>query len=186
MKWNKRLRWCLPLLLTAVLLLGALLKPRIERQQYPRRQEALVRHNATEYVLDENLLFAVIRTESSFDPCAVSSVGARGLTQIMPDTFRWLQSKTGEQLPLDSLFDPETSVSYGALLLRLLLEEFGTPEVALAAYHAGRGRVNQWLKDERLSPDGKALAQIPIDDTRHYVHKVMKAYQKYMELYGGN
>ena len=128
------------------------------------------------------LLRGLILTESSFDPRAVSSVGARGLTQIMPETFEWLQSKTGDALPLDALFEPETSVRYGALLLQLLLDEFEAPETALAAYHAGRGRVNQWLRDPAISPDGRTLAKIPAPDTRHYVDKVMKAYAKYDEF----
>ena len=131
--------------------------------------------------METALLLGLIHTESSFRADAVSSVGARGLTQIMPETFEWLQGKTGEDLPLDALFEPEVSVRYGALLLRTLLGEFGAAETALAAYHAGRGRVNEWLRDPESSVDGRTLAQIPAPDTRHYVSKVMKAYAKYDE-----
>jgi len=142
----------------------------------------LVDATAREHGLDSALLMGLVFTESSFDPQAVSSVGARGLTQIMPETFEWLQGKTGESLPLDALFEPEISLRYGALLLRYLLDEFALPETALAAYHAGRGRVNQWLRDPEISPDGHTLAHIPSNDTRHYVNKVMRAYAKYEEI----
>jgi soluble lytic murein transglycosylase len=141
----------------------------------------LVEPICEDHGLDSALLMALVFTESSFDPQAISSVGARGLTQIMPETFEWLQGKTGESQPLDSLFEPEISLRYGALLLRLLLDEFGLPETALAAYHAGRGRVNQWLRDPAISPDGLTLTSIPSSDTRHYVSKVMKANMKYDE-----
>ena len=173
-------RWlAIPAMFLAALLL-LICRPALEhRLFYSWDYFELIDSTAREQGVDTALLLGLIRTESSFRPDAVSSVGARGLTQIMPETFEWLQSKTGESLPLDSLFEPEISVRYGALLLRLLLDEFDLPETALAAYHAGRGRVNQWLRDPAISPDGRVLNHIPSDDTRHYVNKVMKAYAKY-------
>ena len=55
-------------------------------------------------------------------------------------------------------------------------------ETAVAAYHAGRGRVNGWLADESISPDGKTLGDIPIPETAHYVRKVMRAVNIYEKL----
>jgi len=100
----------------------------------------------------------------------------------VPETFDWLLWKTGEELPFDALFEPEISLRYGALLLRILLDEFELTPTAVAAYHAGRGRVNQWLRDPDVSPDGRVLAHIPSNDTRHYVNKVMRAYARYEEI----
>lgn len=152
-------------------------------QQYQLKHTEFVEKYAAEYGVDKALLYAVIRTESSFNANAVSSAGARGLTQITPDTFSWLQTKTGEKLELEMLFDPETSIKYGAFFLSMLLKEFGETETALAAYHAGRTKVNSWLKDREISPDGKTIPVIPIQQTSHYVNKVMSAYQKYKEIY---
>jgi len=176
-------RWlAIPALLLAALLL-LLLRPKLERALlYPMDYFKLIDGMSRSCGIDTALLMGLVLTESSFDPRAVSSVGARGLTQIMPETFDWLLGKTGEALPLEALFEPEISLRYGALLLRFHLDEFGAPETALAAYHAGRGRVNEWLRDPSLSPDGHALAHIPAPDTRHYVAKVMKAYEKYGEF----
>jgi soluble lytic murein transglycosylase len=151
--------------------------------RYPRDYADTVEHYAAAYDLPQTLLYALIRTESGFDPLAVSPADARGLTQITPETFSWLQTKVGEALPLEALFEEDVSVRYGAFFLRMLLDEFGDTSTALAAYHAGRGQVNRWLRDPALSPDGQRLAKIPFADTENYVRKVTKAEKRYRMLY---
>jgi len=150
---------------------------------YPRKYSSHVEAYSDEYGLDPLLLYAVIHTESKFKPDAVSEAGALGLTQITPETFIWLQSKIGEELPERLLRSPQVSIRYGALFLGMLQDEFAEIETALAAYHAGRGRVNAWLRDKRYSTDGSALTRIPSSKTAHYVRKVMQAYEKYRNLY---
>lgn len=150
---------------------------------YPRQYMKLVEENAEELEIDKALLYAVIKTESGFDKNAVSSVGAMGLTQITPDTFQWLQTKTGESYEDDALFEPEVSIYYGAYFLNMLLEEFDNVETALAAYHAGRGKVNEWLEDPSVSPDGVVLENIPYEDTAGYVRRVIKNTEKYKNIY---
>ena len=156
----------------------------ILRALYPLDYIETVDKYAEEYSVPRVLLFAVIHTESGFQPDAVSSAGAMGLTQITPDTFHWLQTKTGEALPDEALFAPETSIRYGALFYSLLLTEFDNDwYTAVAAYHAGRGQVNSWLQNPEYSADGKALTTIPSKDTNHYVHKVLRAVEVYYNLY---
>ncbi len=150
---------------------------------YPRQYIDIVEENAEKFDIEKALLYALIKTESGFDKNAVSSVGAKGLTQITPETFEWLQSKTKEAYDEDALFKPEISVYYGAYFLDMLLEEFGNTETALAAYHAGRGKVNEWLADPRISPDGESLESIPYEDTAGYVKRVMKIKEKYEKIY---
>lgn len=151
---------------------------------YPCKYTFEIEKYADEYDVPRALLFAVIHTESGFDPNAVSSAGALGLTQITPETFHWLQSKTGEDLPDSALYDPEISVRYGALFYSMLLSEFGGDiRTAAAAYHAGRGQVNTWLRDGQYSANGRTLDTIPSRDTNHYVYKVMKAINIYNNLY---
>jgi soluble lytic murein transglycosylase len=65
-----------------------------------------------------------------------------------------------------------------------LLEEFGTVENALCAYHAGWGNATKWLQDPAHAPDGKNITNIPFDDTKAYVAKVLATQEKYRELYG--
>lgn len=151
---------------------------------YPCKYTFEIEKYADEYDVPRALLFAVIHTESGFDPNAVSSAGALGLTQITPETFHWLQTKTGETLPDSALYEPDVSVRYGALFYSMLLSEFGGDiRTAVAAYHAGRGQVNAWLRDGQYSADGKTLDIIPSRDTNHYVYKVTKAINIYNNLY---
>jgi soluble lytic murein transglycosylase len=150
---------------------------------YPKSYSDIVEANASEYGLDSDLLYALIETESGFNKDAVSNVGAMGLTQILPETFQWLQTKTGETLPDNALFEPEVSVKYGAYLLRYLIDEFGDVSTAIAAYHAGITKVHSWLESEEYSDDGSTLKYIPYDDTRGYVEKVLFNQKMYTYLY---
>ena len=150
---------------------------------YPRGYSDIVEAKAEEYNVDKALLYALIETESGFDENAVSAVGAKGLTQITPDTFDWLQMKKGESYSENDLFVPEISIDYGAFFISILIDEFGDTKTALAAYHAGRGKVNEWLADPRISPDGVVLENIPYEDTAGYVKRVMKNTEKYKNIY---
>ncbi len=150
---------------------------------YPRRYSEFVEKYSQEFQINEAFLYAVIETESGFNKDAVSEVGAKGLTQIMPDTFKWLQSKTGEKYEDDDLFDPEISIKYGAFLLEYLLDEFEDPKTALAAYHAGIGRVQEWLQNPEYSADGEKVSEIPYESTDAYTQKVLRTYKLYVKLY---
>lgn len=150
---------------------------------YPMKYEDLVERYAKEYGLQESLICAVINSESSFQPDAYSKAGAMGMMQLTPETFQWLQTKTGEELADEKLYEPETAVKYGCLLLKLNLEEFSNVPAAIAAYHAGRTRVAGWLTDERYSDDGHMLKNIPYKETSKYVDNVIKNQKKYRELY---
>ncbi len=151
---------------------------------YPLQYEKEVEIGCQTQGLEKSFVFAVIKCESGFDSEAVSSVGARGLMQLMPETFRWLQSKTGDELDDDELFDPAVNVRYGCYLLRILLSEFsGEQDVAVAAYHAGIGNVSSWLQDERYSANGSTLHRIPFGTTAAYVKRVKKVQRIYAALY---
>lgn len=131
------------------------------------------------------LVFAVIRTESGFNPDARSSVEARGLMQITKDTFEWAQYRLKEQdeLHFNDLFRSDLNIRYGTSILQLLLEEFETEENALCAYHAGWGNAKKWLADPTASSDGVHIDNIPYGDTGRYVKKVMQTKQIYQKLY---
>ncbi|WRS27853.1 lytic transglycosylase domain-containing protein [Oscillospiraceae bacterium MB08-C2-2] len=155
------------------------------RSAYPVYYSEQVLRQSQVYDLPPELLYAVIRTESGFNPRAQSSVQARGLTQITPDTFEWIQFRLQEERELDfeDLYNPEISIQYGAALLRLYLDEFGSVETALCAYHAGRGSVLGWLKNPQYSSDGKNVEYIPFGDTSRYVARVIETRDLYRNLY---
>lgn len=151
---------------------------------YPIKYQNYVEKYAAQNHLDKYFVYAVIKTESGFDPSAESNVGARGLMQIMEDTFDWIKFKTDDdEAVYYDMYDAETNIRYGCMLLGYLMDEFGSVEVAAAAYHAGRGNVNEWLSDKRYSRDGVHLDTIPISDTAHYVDKITKAMDIYVKLY---
>ncbi|MBQ8171409.1 MAG: lytic transglycosylase domain-containing protein [Oscillospiraceae bacterium] len=154
------------------------------RETHPIGYGSYVEKYAAEYGIDKYLVYAVIKTESSYDHRAVSNVGARGLMQIMEDTFDWIKFRMGdEETEYSDMFDPEVNIRYGCFLLGFLYEEFGNIDAAMAAYHAGRGAVNGWLSDSEYSRDGVHLDKIPIRDTAHYVDKINAAMQTYIRLY---
>lgn len=145
----------------------------------------LIEHYAAMYNLDPAFVTAVIRNESSFRTDAVSSVGARGLMQMMPDTAEWIAGKLDDHYDFDRLFDAETAIRYGCWYLGYLADLFGGDTVLVcAAYHAGQGEVLGWLGDSDISPDGVSvpISNIPISNTRTYAERVTKAYGVYDAL----
>lgn len=153
---------------------------------YPLGYQSLIDEACANKQLDRALVYAVVRTESSFDPSAQSSVGARGLMQLMPDAYDWVRMRRGEShegVDYNDLFDPAVCVDYGTDMLRLLLEEFGSVRNALCAYHAGWGSVKQWLENPQYAPDGQQIQEIPFADTQAYVEKVERTMEIYRSLY---
>jgi len=152
---------------------------------YPLKYTELVNQYADENELDRSLVYAVIKCESSFKPDAKSGIGARGLMQITPETFTWAQTKRypNDKLPADELYKPETNIKFGTFILAMHLREFQNKEAAIAAYHAGRGKVNEWLKNKAYSDDGINLKTIPTTDTAQYVKRVINTQKTYTNLY---
>lgn len=151
---------------------------------YPQKYSESVARYAEEYDVPEAVIYAVIKTESGFVPDAVSPKGAVGLMQITPDTFDWLCTKTGEEPNALLLYEPDTNIRYGTYFLSLLHNEYKAWDTVFAAYNAGRGRVNSWLKSEEYNNNGR-LKNIPYEETADYVKKVEKAETLYTRLYYG-
>jgi len=142
---------------------------------------------AEENSLDPYLVVSIIRVESKFDKEAISPKGALGLMQVYPKTAEWVAPKVGiNDYRNEMLFDPEINIKIGCWYLGYLLNYFKGKDikVVLAAYNAGIGNVERWLKDERYSVNGKDLKEIPFDETKEYVEKVLKYYEIYKNIYG--
>ncbi len=103
--------------------------------------------------LPEDLIYGVIWVESRFNPRAVSSVGARGLMQLMPKTATYLAERISWRGRANS-FDPDFNIAAGSYYIARLIKQFdGDEELALAAYNAGPGNVRSWMnKNGRLPP----------------------------------
>ncbi len=158
----------------------------IKRISYPLLYKEEIRQAAEAEGLDPARVAAVVFCESSFRPDAVSSVGARGLMQIMPDTGEWLSGKfEGMAYSDELLFDPATNLKLGCWYLNYLDDLFqGDLATATAAFHTGQGRVGEWVQDPENSSDGLRLDKnIPSEVTGAYVRKVQSVYDYYKEQF---
>jgi soluble lytic murein transglycosylase len=135
--------------------------------------------------LDPFLVAAVVREESSFYPRARSRVGARGLMQLMPDTGR--EVARARQIPfpdVEVLDQPGTNLEIGTIFFGGLFREFGDARLAAAAYNAGPTRVREWWANRKTDDLEVWVEQIPYNETRAFVKRVMLSWQEYQRVYG--
>ena len=134
------------------------------------------------------IIFAVIDVESDFKPYYTSEAGARGLMQMVPDTFEWLTSAEhlGEDLSPDELYEPEVNIKYGTYYLSYLFEKFHDWNTVFAAYNAGEGNVAKWLEDDEYTDESGKLTHIPFKETRAHVKKINEAIDYYKNTYYRN
>lgn len=146
--------------------------------------EEYVLKYSKEYEMDPRFIFAIINTESHFNPDATSNVGARGLMQLMEEAYDWVKFRMGDERPhtFDEMYDPELNIQYGTFMLKFLYEKFDhSYELTAAAYHGGMNAVDTWINDGTVDPDNFRLEDVPSDVTANYIYKVMNAYNKYKE-----
>jgi soluble lytic murein transglycosylase len=135
--------------------------------------------------LDPALLNAVMREESGFRAEVVSTVGARGLTQIMPETGQRLADSMGlSGFTADDLFEPASNLMLGAHYLEQLMARFhGRTSAVVASYNAGPEAVKRWIEAQPDLEDDEWVEAIPYDQTRSYVKRVLRSQQVYRVLY---
>ena len=152
---------------------------------YPKEFSEQVEKYSLQNELDTDFVYAVIKTESSFNENATSQVGARGLMQLMPDAFDWVKYRLSDDrnLTFDDMYNSEYNIEYGCYLLGYLYKRYGSHELAAAAYHAGMGAVDGWIEDGLINEDSVTHSDIPASQTSHYVKKIMRAYNMYKKLY---
>jgi soluble lytic murein transglycosylase len=156
--------------------------------KHPFDYRELIEREAVKNNLNPAFVAALVLNESSFNPSAESSVGARGLMQMMEDTAQWVyeQIGAGESYSFDLMYDAETNVRYACWYLSYLSGKFGgDPVLVAAAFHSGQTNVQNWLDNKAYSADQKtiALENMPDGNTKAYVEKVMKAFAAYRRLF---
>jgi soluble lytic murein transglycosylase len=173
----------------AALVVSVVIAPHLDKAvqeiALPLRHEDIIRQQASEKGLDPTLIAGVIYTESRFRD-QTSPVGAKGLMQILPSTADDIAHKSGgTAFEQGDLADPQVNISYGSFYLRYLLRRYGGNEVlAIAAYNAGEGKVDQWIFDaRRRGEDFDHTRHIPFLETRDYVQRVLDARARYREQY---
>ncbi len=154
---------------------------RILQLQYPRAYAPLVAEVLEEEDIRPELLFALVREESLFDPRIVSSAGAVGLTQLLPTTADDVARRM--RITVTDLTDPLANLRVGARYVSMLEEQFGDLFKALAAYNAGQGHVRSW---ERRRPGQSGLLfhrAMPFAETYFHIKKVVVSAVYYGYLY---
>lgn len=141
---------------------------------YPQPYDTEVLSAAKLTGLSPQLIYSVMRQESLYRRDAMSSAGARGLLQMLPETARRTASKWKRPRPSPTdLFNPVINVPLGAANLRGLVDRFGGQTiVALAGYNAGPNAAARWMPTESLDPD-VWVENIPYNETRNYVQRIL-------------
>jgi soluble lytic murein transglycosylase len=183
---RRRVRFVVALAALAgvVLLIGLNpLKHAVEEITLPLRHEDIIRQQSQKKGLDPALVAAIIYQESKFSD-RTSVAGARGLMQITPDTARFIAKQSGGiRFTLQDLSTPQINIAYGTWYLRWLLDRYdGRRALAIAAYNAGFGHVDEWVR-QAGGPDAFDPKTIPYPETRNYVQQVLERRKDYARRY---
>ncbi|MFT3897702.1 MAG: transglycosylase SLT domain-containing protein [Thermomonas sp.] len=147
---------------------------RLYMLRFPMHHDATIRREAARNNLDPAWVAGEIRAESVFDPKARSPANARGLMQLLPGTGADVARGLG--LPwggADSLYDPDTNIILGSAYLRQMLDKYGKPYPAIAAYNAGPAPVARWTSQRPAMDPDFWIETISYKETRDYVARVL-------------
>jgi soluble lytic murein transglycosylase len=155
-------------------------------QRFPMPFQSVVVQRASSIGLDPAYVYGLIRQESRFVTDARSGVGASGLMQVMPATARWTANKIGlTGFRPHHITDRDTNIAIGTAYLKFALDDFeGSLPLAAAAYNAGPGRSRTWREGPVLAGD-IWVENIPFDETRDYVQKVLANTTNYAAILTG-
>ena len=154
------------------------------RAAFPLPYELNLRSSAARNQLDPMLVAGLIRQESAFDTKAMSHAGAIGLMQVEPETGLKMARELKVRYARTRLTDPGYNLQLGSRYLANLIQAFGTPEAALAAYNAGEDHVMEWTTGQNYLETPEFVESIPFTETREYVQIVIRNSEVYRQIYG--
>lgn len=154
---------------------------------YPRKYKEIVEQAASIYRVDPNLVYAVIKQESKFNSNAISKSGAKGLMQIMDATAKdMVNNINGINSNNYNIYDPYTNIFIGTKYLSYLIRHFdGNYYLAIIAYNAGMGQVDNWTNKtyNKYSDFNDVYSCIKYAETRNYLTQITSNYDYYTKLY---
>lgn len=154
---------------------------------YPRPYVDEIRAASLAHDIPPAWLWGAMRQESCFNPRALSSSGARGLIQIMPETGRWIADRRGaETFDPEVLWDPAVNIDYGAWYFDYLRSQVGGSKLLdiLAAYNGGPGKLRTWKSRLPIRDDDIFVNAIPQEETRNFarwVYANVRIYEAFLE-----
>ncbi|MBL9104546.1 MAG: transglycosylase SLT domain-containing protein [Myxococcales bacterium] len=158
---------------------------------HPLAFESIVRDGESSHQVPSLLTFAIMQTESRFDPGATSWAGARGLVQLMPATAKDLARQAGlADFDPDNLYQPSLNLDLGTRYLGNLVRRYGGADsavpLAIPSYNAGAGAVDRWLDRRKAWDFDMFIEAIPFDETRAYTQSVLERWLAYRWVHGGD
>ncbi len=155
------------------------------RASYPEPWPQLVSAAAKRHGVEPTLIYAIMRTESRFEPTVQSRVGATGLLQLMPYSARGISKVLKKKAPArEQLKTPEVAIDLGAAILGLNRKELGSKLLATAAYNGAVDNVVRWQTRYGHLDAELFVERIPFKETRRYVKKVLAVEALYRGLRG--
>ena len=158
----------------------------IQKIIYKKEYVEEVEKYSQQYQVDANLIYAVIKAESNFNPNAKSNKNAIGLMQLMEDTAKDILKRVDLKITdselRDKLYEADVNINLGTKYLAVLLERYKNVEIAVTAYNAGIGTVDNWIEKGIIKDDGSDVENIPYKETNNYVRKILRDYKIYSDL----
>lgn len=171
------------ILLMLIILKAINIENIILKKIYTKEYEDCIYKCSEECKVDPLLILAIIRVESNFKEDSVSLSQAKGLMQLMDSTADELAIKLNMSEDYD-IFNAETNIELGTTYMSNLLTYYNNNMyLALAAYNAGIGTVDNWIEKGIINKDGTNIENIPYKETNNYVRKILRDYKIYKELY---
>lgn len=157
----------------------------IYKLAYQLHHQDLINKYTREYRLDSYLIAALIREESYYNAYAGSSVGARGLMQLMPATASYIAQRNGISYSgVESLSIPEVNIHLGCAYFDYAKEKLHEDDLlAVASYNGGPNAVQYWKDNLEYRNFDEFIENIPYPETRDYVKKVYRSYWVYLNIY---
>ena len=154
--------------------------------RFPIEHEMIFRQASHVTGIPLSVLAAFARQESFFERRARSTAGARGVMQMLHPTARFAARRAGMPAPsVDDLYDPTINIPLGSQHIAWLLRRYdGVLPLVAAAYNAGEGRADRWMKGAEGQPMDAWIEAIPFRETRNYVKNVLAFNLVYSRLLG--
>lgn len=145
---------------------------------YPVKYTEEINKFSKKYKIKKELTAAIISAESKFKKDAVSRKNAKGLMQLKEETAKWCMEKYKINGDVKDIYSPSLNIKVGCAYMSYLLNKFQNEDLAIAAYNAGEGNVQKWIKSQ-----GKKDLTIPFKETKKYIETVKKREKIYRFLY---